>query len=63
MCPAPTITGRGGAAGKVAVFGLLKQRGKVSTRPVPKVTRETLRAVIRQKVPKGSPIYSDQFSS
>ena len=56
------LRGRG-AAGKVAVFGLLKRRGKVYTRPVPNVTRETLRAVIRQKVPKGSTIYSDQFSS
>jgi len=55
------LRGRG-AAGKVAVFGLLKRRGKVYTRPVPNVTRETLRAVIRQKVPKGSTIYSDQFS-
>lgn len=51
-----------GAAGKVAVFGLLKRRGKVYTRPVPNVTRDTLRAVIRQKVPKGATIYSDQFS-
>ena len=31
-------------------WGLLKRRGKVSTRPVPDVTRATLRAVIRQKV-------------
>jgi len=54
------LRGRG-AAGKVAVFGLLKRRGQVYTRPVPNVTRETLRAVIRQKVPKGSTIYSDQF--
>ena len=51
-----------GAAGKVAVFGLLKRRGKVYTRPVPNVTRATLRAVIQQKVPKGSTIYSDQLS-
>ncbi len=51
-----------GAAGKVAVFGLLKRRGKVYTRPVPDVTRATLRAVIQQKVPKGSTIYSDQLS-
>lgn len=64
----PTWAGTGrdsggrGAAGKVAVFGLLKRRGKVYTRPVPNVTQETLRAVIRQKVPKGSTIYSDQFS-
>jgi transposase-like protein len=56
------LRGRG-AAGKVAVFGLLKRRGKVYTRPVPNVTRDTLRAVIRQKVPKGSTIYSDQFAS
>lgn len=56
------LRGRG-AAGKVAVFGLLKRRGKVYTRPVPNVTRETLRAVIHQKVPTGSPIDSDQFSS
>jgi transposase len=46
----------------VAVFGLLKQRGKVYTRPVPDVTRATLRAVIQQKVPKGSTIYSDHLS-
>jgi transposase-like protein len=51
-----------GAAGKVAVFGLLKRRGKVYTRPVPNVTRATLRTVIRQKVPRGATIYSDQFS-
>jgi transposase len=56
------LRGRG-AAGKVAVFGLLKRRGQVSTRPVSNVTRETLRAVIRQKVPRGSTIYSDQCSS
>lgn len=56
------LRGRG-AAGKVAVFGLLKRRGKVYTRPVPNVTRETLRAVIRQKVPQGTTIYSDQLSS
>ncbi len=55
------LRGRG-AAGKVAVFGLLKRRGKVYTRPVPDVTRATLRAVIQQKVPKGSTIYSDQLS-
>lgn len=56
------LRGRG-AAGKVAVFGLLKRRGKVHTCPVPNVTRATLRAVIRQKVPTGSTIYLGQFSS
>lgn len=43
--------------------GLLKRHGKVYTRPVPNLTRETLRAVIRQKVPQGTTIYSDQLSS
>jgi transposase len=54
------LQGRG-AAGKVAV--LLKRRSKVYTRPVPNVTRETLRAMIPQEVPKGTTIHSDQFSS
>jgi len=56
------IRGRG-AAGKVAVFGLLKRRGKVYTRPVPSVSRATLRAVIRQRVRDGATIYSDEFAS
>lgn len=51
-----------GAAGKVAVFGLLKRRGRVYTCPVPNVTRMTLRAIIHQKVPQGSTIYSDQLA-
>jgi transposase-like protein len=50
-------------AGKVAVFGLLKRKGRVYTRPVPNVSREVLRAIIRQKVPPGSTIYSDSFAS
>ncbi len=49
--------------GKVVVFGLLKRRGRVYTRPVPNVTRTVLRRIIRQKVPRGSTIYSDGFRS
>ena len=52
-----------GAAGKVAVFGILKRNGKVYTTPVPNVSRETLRAIIRQRIPEGSTIYSDSFRS
>jgi len=52
-----------GAAGKVAVFGLLKRRGTVYTRPVPNVSRAVLRAIIREKVPAGSTIYSDSLMS
>ena len=55
------IRGRG-AAGKIAVFGLLKRRGRVYTRPVPRVSRATLRAVIRQRVRDGTTIYSDEFA-
>jgi transposase-like protein len=49
--------------GKVVVFGLLKRRGRVYTRPVPNVTRQVLQRIIRQKVPRGSTIYSDCFRS
>ncbi|MEK9194513.1 MAG: IS1595 family transposase [Patescibacteria group bacterium] len=52
-----------GAAGKVAVFGLLKRNGRVYTRPVPDVSRAILRLIIKQKVPEGSTIYSDSFRS
>jgi transposase len=55
------IRGRG-AAGKVPVFGLLKRGGRVYTCPVSSVSRATLRAVIRQRVPRGSTIYSDEFA-
>ncbi len=49
--------------GKVVVFGLLKRRGRVYTRPVPNVSRAVLRRIIRPKVPRGSTIYSDGFRS
>lgn len=54
------LRGRG-AAGKVIVFGLLKRNGRVYTRPVPNVTRATLRMIIKTKVPEGSTIFSDSF--
>jgi transposase len=52
-----------GAAGKVIVFGLLKRSGRVYTRPVPNVTRATLRLIIRAKVPDGSTIFTDSLAS
>jgi transposase-like protein len=52
-----------GAAGKVIVFGLLKRGGRVYTRPVPNVTRATLRLIIRAKVPEGSTIFTDSLAS
>lgn len=52
-----------GAAGKVPVFGLLKRNGKVYTRVVKDVARDTLRRIIRTKVVPESVIYSDGFRS
>lgn len=52
-----------GAAGKVPVFGLLKRQGKVYTRIVKDVSRETLRKIIRTQVVPASVIYSDGFRS
>jgi transposase len=51
------------AAGKVPVFGLLKRNGKVYTRIVEDVSRETLRRIIRTKVILESVIYTDSFRS
>jgi transposase len=50
-----------GAAGKVPVFGLLKRNGKVYTRIVENVSRETLRQIILTKVVPESVI--DSFRS
>ena len=52
-----------GAAGKVPVFGLLKRNGKVYTRIVEDVSRQTLRQIIRTKVVPESIIYTDSFRS
>ncbi len=35
----------------------------MSTHPLPNVSREVLRAILRQKVPLGSTIYSDGVAS
>ena len=56
------LRGRG-AAGKVPVFGLLKRNGKVYTRIVEDVSRQTLRQIIKTKVVPESVIYTDSFRS
>lgn len=48
-----------GASRKTVVMGLLKRNGKVYTQILPNVSRAALQAVIRDKVRKGSVIYSD----
>jgi len=50
-----------GAAGKVAVFGLLKRGGKVFTAIIPNAKTETLLPIIQEKVMPDSIVYTDTF--
>ena len=52
-----------GAAGKVAVFGILERDGKVYTVAVPNCKKETLMAKITAATVKGSVFYTDEFVS
>ena len=50
-----------GASGKVAVFGLLKRRGKVYTAIIPNTRTETLLPIIQEHVQPDSIVYTDTF--
>ena len=52
-----------GAAGKVAVFGLLKRGGKVYTAIIPNARTETLLPIIEEKVEPDSVVYTDALGS
>ena len=52
-----------GAAGKVAVFGLLKRGGKVYTAIIPNAKTETLLPIIEQRVQPDSIVYTDTFKA
>ena len=52
-----------GAAGKVAVFGLLKRRGKVFTAVIVNAKAETLIPLIQEKVRPDSIVYTDALRS
>ena len=52
-----------GAAGKVAVFGLLKRNGKVYTVAVPNTKSTTLFPIIREQVKPDSIVYTDTYRS
>ena len=52
-----------GAAGKVAVFGLLKRCGKVYTAIIANAKTETLLPIIEQKVKPDSIVYTDTFKA
>ena len=52
-----------GAAGKVAVFGLLKRGGKVYTAIIPDAKTETLLPIIKERVKPDSIVYTDTWRS
>jgi transposase len=52
-----------GAAGKVAVFGILEREGIVYTQIIDDAKTETLLPIIRQKVKPDSIVYTDCFRS
>ena len=52
-----------GAAGKVAVFRLLKRNGKVDTVTVPNTQTATLLLIIRKQVKPDSIVYTDCYHS
>ncbi len=51
-----------GAAGKVAVFGILERAGRVYTVAVPNCQKETLMAKIEAATVKGAVFYTDEFA-
>lgn len=50
-----------GAAGKIAVFGLLKRNGKVYTAVIPNACTATLMPIIEERVEPDSIVYTDTF--
>lgn len=52
-----------GAAGKVAVFGILKRGGKVYTKVISDAKTDTLLPIIRRKILPDSIVYTDCFHS
>ncbi|MDE5879869.1 MAG: IS1595 family transposase, partial [Desulfovibrio sp.] len=50
-----------GAAGRIAVFGLLKRNGKVYTAIIPNARTETLMPIIEERVEPDSIVYTDMF--
>jgi transposase len=55
--------GKRGATGKVAVFGLLKRKGKVYTAIIPNAKTETILPIIKEKVRPDSIVYTDTFNA
>ena len=52
-----------GAAGKVAVFGILKRGGRVYTKMIPNTSRSVLMPIIKAKVELDSVVFTDTYST
>lgn len=52
-----------GAGGKIAVFGLLKRKGKVYTKVITDAKSKTLMPIIEDKIVPDSVVYTDTFRS
>ena len=52
-----------GTAGKQPVFGMVERKGKVITKVVPDISRDSLLPNIREKILPSSLVYSDEHSS
>ena len=52
-----------GAAGKIAVFGLLKRKGRVYTAVIPSARTEILMPIIEEQVEPDSIVYTDAFKA
>ncbi len=52
-----------GAAGKVAVFGILKRHGKVYSKVIENTKANTLMPIIRRKIVPDSVVYTDSYRS
>ena len=52
-----------GAAGKVAVFGMLKRGGRVYVKVVPDTKTTTLMPIITRKIAPDSVVYTDSYGS
>ncbi len=50
-----------GAAGKVAVFGILKRGGRVYTKIIPNASSSTLIPIIANKITPDSIVYTDSW--
>jgi len=52
-----------GSSNKTPCFGMIERDGKVKVEVIPNVSSFVLRKIVKEKVKKGSKVYTDQFRS